>query len=369
MKDKVLVFFPRSVNINAGGPAGFLAHNLADKPKDDFVLSSDFLQPMSFIKKTPYRIKRFFNKLQNGNQVDHKAYFQAREHFFHVKANTYKYIYFHEDVDYFRVKDLISDNQCVIFQPHCPQKHSEEYKEYSPNDVTMHHYIQQAEKAVFERADIVVLPNADCLPIYQDLYTSRNKFYFILSGAKSSYNNQSQTKFDLPQNQINLMYIGRRNHVKGFDIVINSFRRARHHRKDIHLYVIGHGDLINEDGITDIGFSNNPIAWYNSVDYLINANRQSYFDLSIIEAISTGVPIIMSENLGHKYYKNTSALIKMFEIENSDALVNILIHDLKKRDFQDLSNINLYQNYLTDTHYYHRFIDFIKYLHENSINQ
>lgn len=36
---------------------------------------------------------------------------------------------------------------------------------------------------------------------------------------------------------------------------------------------------------------------------------------------------------------------------------------------EDLSNINLYQNYLTDIHYYHRFIDFIKYLHENSVNK
>ena len=42
------------------------------------------------------------------------------------------------------------------------------------------------------------------------------------------------------------MYIGRRNKIKGFDIVIEAFRKAREKRKDINLVIIGNGEKIEE---------------------------------------------------------------------------------------------------------------------------
>ena len=33
ISDKVLILFPYEININNGGPSGFLAHNLLDKPR------------------------------------------------------------------------------------------------------------------------------------------------------------------------------------------------------------------------------------------------------------------------------------------------------------------------------------------------
>ncbi|MFZ7173644.1 glycosyltransferase [[Pasteurella] aerogenes] len=355
MKNKILIFFPREVNINAGGPAGFLAHNLEDKPRDFFDFSRDLAPRKNVIQTILYRISRFFNSLYKKQEF-HKEYFKARDEFIKVKANEYKYLYFHEDIDYYRVKDLISDDQVVIFQPHCPEIHSEEYRAYAPNNVQMYQYIQKAEKAVFERADVVILPNPECKPIYRTLYTKRNAFYYILSGAKST--NTSVESVALPSDKINLMYIGRRNKVKGFDLVIDSFRKAREHRKDIHLFVIGKGEKIQEEGISDIGFSDNPISWYNSVDYLINANRQSYFDLSIIEAVSTGVPIIMSDNLGHQYYKNKSELITTYDSNQEMALFHILMGKLQKREPSRQDNVLLYQQELTDLHYYERFKQF-----------
>ncbi len=44
IEDKVLILFPYEININNGGPSGFLAHNLLDKPRDCFVLSQDIIK-------------------------------------------------------------------------------------------------------------------------------------------------------------------------------------------------------------------------------------------------------------------------------------------------------------------------------------
>ncbi|STZ08827.1 glycosyltransferase, GG-Bacteroidales peptide system [Moraxella caprae] len=363
INNKILIFFPRALDINAGGPAGFLAHNLIDKPRDCFSLSNDLCSLQNSLQKNLYRIKRELDKIL-ASQFNKEEY-QARYIFKKIKADQYQYIYFHEDIDFYHVKDLIGANQTVIFQPHCPELHSAEFLSHNPNDSTKYELIKKAEKAVFERADVVVFPNVDCKPIYQELYTDRNKFYYILSGAKRNYNGQNLSKKTLPKDKINLMYIGRRNQVKGFDIVLESFRKAYKKNPKLHLILVGNGNKIEEEGITDIGFSKEPINWYYSVDYLVNANRQSYFDLSIIEALSTGVPIIMSDNFGHSYYQNKSSLITTFDVNQSDSLVEILSNLSQKRNYDNLANIELYENYLTDGHYHQRLVNF----HHDLISQ
>ncbi|UXZ04973.1 glycosyltransferase [Moraxella nasicaprae] len=358
--NKMLIFFPRPLNINAGGPSGFLAHNLSDKPRDCFVLSNDLMSKETFFEKQLYRIRRWIDKLNNPTD-NHKEYFKIRDSFKKINASQYKYIYFHEDIDFYCVQDLIDKEQIVIYQPHTPQLHSEEFACYAPEHVEKINMIKKAEKAVFERADIVVLPNEYCQPIYQTLISPKNTFYYLLSGAKNNYDKPS-SMIDLPQSTINLMYIGRRNEIKGFDIILDNFRKARKTRKDIHLFIIGNGEKIEEEGITDIGFSDKPLDWYHSVDYLLNANRQSYFDLSIIEALSTGVPIIMSHNFGHYYYQNKSPLITTYDITQPDALYRILNENLTKRDRTIHANRELYEQELTDVHYHIRLQQFFQYL-------
>lgn len=52
-------------------------------------------------------------------------------------------------------------------------------------------------------------------------------------------------------------------------------------------------------------------------------------NLSIIEALSTGVPIIMSNNYGHKYYENKNPLIHTYDALNPNELKKILLGDLQ----------------------------------------
>src|SRR5690606_18643826 len=131
-----------------------------------------------------------------------------------------------------------------------------------------------------------------------------NKIKYILSGAQSQ---KDLRAYPLDNSKINLLYIGRRNNIKGFDRVMEAFQQASSIRNDINLILIGAGSKIEGKNIYDIGFSNTPQNWYNSVDYVINANRKSYFDLSVIEALSANAKIILDANFGHKFYLNKSS--------------------------------------------------------------
>lgn len=360
--DKVLILFPYEININNGGPSGFLAHNLLDKPRDCFVLSQDIIKthPEKITKKIGYLIKRILFLWKNNGKDKRKL----KEEFFYKyyfeksEAKNYRYIFFHETIHFERFRKYISENQVIILQSHSPEIPSVEYRNWEPLNTEEISFREKAEREAFKRADIIVFPNEGCVSIYETLITDKSKIKYILSGAKKDYNNDGQKSYKLPEDKINLMYIGRRNKIKGFDIVIEAFRKAREKRKDINLVIIGNGEKINEEGITDMGFSKNPIGWYNSADYLINANRQSYFDLSVIEALTTGIPIIMSDNFGHSYYKGKSPLIKTFDINSPTELYEILIGNLKKRDYKKRENIELYEKNLTDGCYYERFKKF-----------
>ena len=362
VSNRILILFPYEININNGGPSGFLAHNLLDKPRDCFILSQDIVKthPEKITKKIDYLTKRilFLWKNKGKDKRKLKEEFFYKYYFEKIKAENYKYIFFHETVHLERFRKYISKKQIIILQSHSPEIPSVEYRNWAPLNTEEISFREKAEREAFRRADVIVFPNEECVSIYETLITDKSKIKYILSGAKKNYNNDEQNNYKLPEDKINLMYIGRRNKIKGFDIVLEIFRKVREKRKDINLIIIGNGEKIEEEGIIDIGFSKNPIGWYNSADYLINANRQSYFDLSIIEALTTGIPIIMSDNFGHSYYKGKSSLIKTFDVKSPDELYKILTGDLKKRDYKKTENIELYENNLTDGCYYERFKKF-----------
>lgn len=359
--DKILIIAPYPYQINSGGPSGFIAHNLVDKPRDCFELSHDLFQAHQAGRSWGNRLTTKIGKTVAGWRQQREDF--LNRHYFHsINAHRYRYLYFHDTLYFPRYQTLISPQQVVILQSHSPELPSEEYRFHNPADTEGYRLRRKAEQAAFARADIIVFPHPGCVPLYESLLPANSDIRFILSGAKNTYDETPIDTSALQDDKINLMYIGRRNAVKGFDIVLDAYRRARRQRDDLHLILVGHGEPIHEAGITDVGFSSNPLGWYHAVDYLVNANRQSYFDLSVIEAVSTGVPILMSDNNGHAYYRNRSPLIQTFNAADPDGLYRLLSGPLHKRDRSRQDNRLLYEAELSDHHYHQRLQAFVRSL-------
>ena len=92
--DKVLIFAPHPYNINNGGPSGFIAHNLVDKPRDYFVLSEELFSKQkdkeTLWSKLIFKIKKKFYSI-----IKKKNKFIYSDYFIKINAKNYKYIYFH----------------------------------------------------------------------------------------------------------------------------------------------------------------------------------------------------------------------------------------------------------------------------------
>jgi glycosyltransferase involved in cell wall biosynthesis len=162
---------------------------------------------------------------------------------------------------------------------------------------------EEVTPAAFNRADAVVLPNDGILKIYDGLLNKSTKILYLPSGSKHP---RHVAQIPLDPHYLYFLYIGRRLPIKGFDLIIEAFKRAYMQRSEIRLILLGNGEKIDLDGVIDIGFSNAPHDWMASTDYVITANRQSYFDLAVLEALSVGAPLLLSCTWGHCVFKNAS---------------------------------------------------------------
>ena len=119
---------------------------------------------------------------------------------------------------------------------------------------------------------------------------------------------------------------------------------------------------IDIEGVYDIGFSKNPELWINSVDYLLNCNKQSYFDLVLMETLSLGTPVVLIPNFGHDFFiKKTSKGVRI--IEKIEELPDFFKTIDKKKDIEMINdNKKLFNEHFTKDLYQSRLKVFCKSL-------
>lgn len=82
--DKILIFFINPININMGGPSGFIAQNLIGKDNAFYIFPED----LYFENRFRTFVKLFYKK--RYRQKESMAAFIFKE----IKAKNYKYIFF-----------------------------------------------------------------------------------------------------------------------------------------------------------------------------------------------------------------------------------------------------------------------------------
>lgn len=342
--NKVLIVHDYPIAKNEGGPRGYYNKCIYLNEPDNIVALNDVLRntkEISLKKKLEIRIDSFKIRCRKTN---YRNKFLANKF---IKIPKYKILYFHDIYSFNDVKHLISKDQIVVFQPHAPELPSIEELN---TGITQKKYqaIVAIEKAVFNRANYIVLPNKDCLSIYKEVITNKHKILYLRTGIKAINNTN---KIPIDNDKINLFYIGRRNEIKGFPLLLNSFNEALKTRTDIRLFIAGGGESVSNSNIVDIGFTNHAYDWISSMDYVISPNASSYFDLNVLESIAIGTPLIMTTTDGHTYFKNKKGIVSI----TPDSFTNVLLDEnlvnkyYKKNIQKDL--FDLYKNKLSSTVY------------------
>ena len=150
-------------------------------------------------------------------------------------------------------------------------------------------------------------------------------------------------KIMLPKGKINFLYVGRFDHPKGIDILLNLFKDCK--RDDMHLTIVGDNvvadghkiDMKNTSKITFVGWvSHEKVAsFYNACDAVIMPSRWEAFGLVAIEAMKYGKAVLASNRgaLPELIQNGVNGLL--FDINSKDDLGTIL-ESLDKRKLKEM---------------------------------
>ena len=357
---KHLIYYNWYLDIRGGGPTGYLAnlrYGLDRIPNPE-----DFEIEIWATKKEEMAIKQkqsWFSKFISGisalnylnvNYIskDKRRWYDQYVDFLSnidsqyvqcdvvnkIKKENVKVVHCHQVIDALRVlntlrKENISDVK-VALTSHTPEAPSlENYNiilsmGYSKEKAQkLKKLWQNVEEKAFCMSNILIFPSIEAMEPYFDTIPKfkdwiKNKdIRFFQTGAKSLKTAKTEKslkeQFCVKKNKNIVVYIGRHEEVKGYNIFVRAGQRMLLKRQDLTFLVGGKINkkirYPNDENWIELGIVN-PAELLKIADVFVLPNKRTYFDLILLEAMSMGVPIIASNTGGNKsVQESTNALI------------------------------------------------------------
>lgn len=129
---------------------------------------------------------------------------------------------------------------------------------------------------------------------------------FIRNGIEPAQAHSVVTReeVDVPEDARVFLYAGVLNSRKNVAWLIDNF--VQYHEKDEYLLVLGNGEKEAEckakadDHVRMLGFQTDPIAYMNISDVYVSASKSEGFSISVLEALSCGLGLLLSDIPSHR---------------------------------------------------------------------
>lgn len=361
---KVLEFIHKSEIKPSGGPNGYL-YNLFQSFNSNEVQLCCLSDPENYGKKQ--RLKRWIPK----KLFDFLNFFrQQRKHRQGYSGdlpipNLYQYdaIHFHSTYDLYSHKEALKTFKGKIFlttHSPCPAFYEMKHDTYTwvQKLFGANSTIRDQEKmdeAAFYLADYLVFPCPDAQEPYFKLWPRYakihqdclSKYRYIISGSLEKHPNiGAQTiRSDLGLlDSFVVSFVGRHCYSKGYDILKRIGTLFLSRNPDSWFLVCGKESPLRgpkHPHWIEMGWSNNSSSYINASDVFLLPNRNTYFDLVLLEAMSLGKIIVSSKTGGNLYFQQFKSS-GIFLFSSDEEAISILenIKHMKKEERQRLSQEN-----------------------------
>ena len=357
------IFYDDVLEQRAGGPSTYLynlkkgldkidtniIHFICRKQNSKVVNSESKIKKILY--KTPFLYERFF--IKRRQQIS-GIYEQLNR----VKLNDT--VMFHMTTDFTKSLKLLPKSCTKVLMSHSPEITSYQIvndlknRTGKPNykfNYARKKYYEKFDLPAFKNADILVFPSKEAMePYYEtcdnfEKIIKDKKIKFLPTGTEKLEFKMSKSKFRkkyrIPDNAFVLTFIGRHNHVKGYDIFIEICKSLINKYDDCYIVTAGVGDIksYNHERWIDIGWTNDPGSVANAADIFVLPNRRTYFDLVLIEMLSIGKTCLVSNTGGNKTMATYSkGIITYDSIE--DAINKIIYMYLNRDCLKKYSKLN-----------------------------
>lgn len=242
-----------------------------------------------------------------------------------VNINEYDAVHFHSASDMYRVRDVLKQySGKVLFTSHSPQPQADEYIESSSKLEMLlfgkyYKKLVEVDKYAFNRADYIIFPCEDAeepyftyWPEYSEIKQKRHDRYkYLLTGtfpAKVVTSREKiREKYNIPESAFVITYVGRHNEIKGYNNLKEIGKRILSKHKDVYFLIAGNlGPIkeLNHERWIEVGWTNEPHSFTAAGDLFVLPNKETYFDLVLLEVLSVGTPVLAANTGGNKYFKD-----------------------------------------------------------------
>lgn len=99
-----------------------------------------------------------------------------------------------------------------------------------------------------------------------------------------------------------------------------------------------------ENTVHFVGYSDNPFRYLDSADIFISTSRYEGQPFSVIEAMSDGLPLILTDIVGHKeLIKENGKLITKNEISDKESLISLVEDVIKNKDRESEHSLRIFR--------------------------
>lgn len=343
-----------------GGSAGYL-YNLQNSIKNNNIQDIVIINQEN--KNIFTRIKKVFLSRRKRKIALYKQTVNNKEN---LKILTKsEIIHFHTVPDmYFFSKVYDIKKHVVLLSHHAPEL-SEEYAARlyiesngfnKQKNCSIKTQQRNMDIFAFKNADYLVYPCKGAIKPYINFFIKHNidylkKIKYVITSsepfAPKISQNKYKDKFNIPHDKKIIAYVGRKEIIKGFDVFCNIAKELKDNN-NFFFVSIGSGDIKapNQSNFLDIGWSDDPDSFVNMADILIVPNRNTYFDLIIVQALSINKTIITTNTGGNNWFEDKNINLFFVAIDN----INAFIEKLNDKAIYDKNtkNIDLYNKYLNN---------------------
>lgn len=330
---KVLIYFRENELAPCGGPAGYL-YNIREELKKRKIDYIDFLPQLEeknklkkiYKKIEPKFLRKIKNVFRNGATMSLKMVNSKTKKLSDINLNEYDIIHFHTTISMYSVKDSLSEYKGkVLLTSHSPKVTYKEIIDANASRLNKLMYKKRFEKLslideyAFNRADYIIFPTEEAEECYYNTWEkykeihnkNKDKYIYIPTGIKridtTKFNKEEiRKKYNIPKDAFVVCYIGRHNTIKGYDQLKKIGEKILKQNKNIYFLVAGNEKPlkgINNSHWIEIGWTNNPHEIVYSSNIFVLPNKETYFDLILLEVMSIGKTIVLTNTGGNKYFK------------------------------------------------------------------
>ncbi len=321
-----------------GGPSGYL-YNLKSYIQENNIKNIDFLNNEDFIKKIEVKKEKSFEAIRKIIREFKKQLFKTKKlekrinKFYKLYegdysfVNNYDIIHFHDVRSFYRAKNILKDFKGItLLSSHCPKTPAQEEIEdnikmdYKTFPKKLRERLEKIDQESFKNANYLVFPckeaqepyeeDINLKEILEEKYKS-NKILYVPTGIPIKHIEKDKEFFSNKgidvKDKFIVSYIGRHNKVKGYDFLKELGIKVLEKYNDV-VFVIG-GEIseeilpIEDKNWVEFGWTKEGYSIIKNSDMFVLPNEKTYFDLILLEVLSMGTPVLLSETGGNKYFK------------------------------------------------------------------